>query len=70
MTNQTFTKTLAKQLGRPVFLVAGPMVLRLLLGEMAGLLITGQRVKPAKLLTEGFTFHYPTLDMALINVLR
>ncbi|MCJ8339216.1 MAG: TIGR01777 family oxidoreductase [Pseudomonadales bacterium] len=70
VTNRTFTKTLAKQLGRPAFLIAPELVLRLLLGEMAGLLITGQRVKPEKLLTEGFSFHYPTLDLALINVLR
>jgi len=70
VTNHAFTKILAKQLGRPAFLIAPAPVLRLLLGEMAGLLITGQRVKPEKLLTEGFSFHYSTLDLALINVLR
>ena len=70
VTNQAFTKTLARQLGRPAFLIAPTLVLRLLLGEMARLLITGQRVKPQKLLAEGFSFHYPTLDLALINVLR
>jgi NAD dependent epimerase/dehydratase family enzyme len=33
------------------------------------LLLTGQRVLPAHALAEGFTFHFPTLEMALDDLL-
>jgi NAD dependent epimerase/dehydratase family enzyme len=39
--------------------------LRALLGEMADMLLTGQRVVPAKALALGFEFQYPELETAL-----
>lgn len=48
-----------------------PWCLRLLLGQMAEeLLLTGQNVKPRKLLDAGFVFEYPNLDAALDNLLK
>ncbi|MFT6957020.1 MAG: hypothetical protein ACJAYC_002027 [Halieaceae bacterium] len=45
-------------------------VMRLLVGEMADeLLITGQRVVPARLQAEGFPFLFPTIDDALKDIL-
>jgi uncharacterized protein (TIGR01777 family) len=44
-------------------------VMRLLVGEMADeLLITGQRVVPARLQAEGFPFRFPTIDAALDDI--
>jgi len=69
VTNQTFTTTLAQKLGRPAFFTTPAFVLKLLLGEMSRLLLTGQRAMPAKLIKNGFKFHYNDLSTALDNVL-
>lgn len=65
VTNQQFSKTLAKVLNKPHFARVPAWVLRLLLGEMADLLLTGQRVMPVRLQGAGFHFRYPTLEKAL-----
>ncbi|WP_223670500.1 TIGR01777 family oxidoreductase [Kangiella shandongensis] len=70
VTNQKLTKTLGKVLRRPTFAVVPGFALKLLVGEMANILLTGQRVLPKKLQESGFTFEYPTLDEALQNLLN
>ncbi|MNC95982.1 hypothetical protein D3C83_132330 [compost metagenome] len=40
-------------------------VVRLLIGGMAQLLLTGQKVLPRRALAEGFAFRYPELGPAL-----
>jgi uncharacterized protein (TIGR01777 family) len=65
VTNSEFTRTLGKVLHRPTWLPAPAWGLRLLLGEMANALVTGQRVLPRASLAQGFTFRYPTLEPAL-----
>jgi NAD dependent epimerase/dehydratase family enzyme len=45
-------------------------VLRLALGEMADLLLTGQRAVPDKALALGFRFGFPALEPALRDLLR
>ena len=70
VTNTEFTKTLAAQLQRPNFLVVPNFVLKLMLGEMSRLLITGQRLEPQRLCKAGFNFHYPRLKEALSNALN
>jgi len=65
VTMREFTATLGRVLRRPAILpVPGP-ALTLLLGEMAGLLLTGQRVMPAKARALGYAFRYATLEAAL-----
>jgi NAD dependent epimerase/dehydratase family enzyme len=44
------------------------MALRAVLGEMADMILTGQRVVPAKLLALGYRFRYPALAAALASV--
>ncbi|MBS3804214.1 MAG: TIGR01777 family oxidoreductase [Oleiphilaceae bacterium] len=66
-TNAEFTKTLGRVLNRPTPFPAPPFVLKLALGEMAGLLLTGQRAMPERLLAEGFKFRYPELEQALTD---
>lgn len=53
----------------PAMPVPAPL-LRLIVGEVADeLLLTGQRVRPARLVNGGFAFSYPSLDAALDNLL-
>lgn len=66
-TNREFTQCLASALKRPAIFPAPAPVLKLALGEMSRLLLTGQRAIPARLLDAGFKFHYPTLEKALEN---
>lgn len=69
VTNRQFTDQLAQALSRPSFAwVPGP-VLKLMLGEMARLVLTGQRVKPEKLQQAGFQFDFTQLEAALADLL-
>ncbi len=64
--NKEFAKALGRAMHRPAFMPAPGFALRLLLGEMAdALLLSGQRVVPAKAERLGFKFTYPRLDAAL-----
>ena len=65
-----FGRTLAKVLGRPYWLPTPAFALHLLLGEMATLVLDGQRVVPKRLLELGFQFHQPDLRRALEETLR
>lgn len=70
VTNQTLTKTLGKVLGRPTFMSVPGFALKIAMGEMANILLTGQRVVPHKLEESGFTFNYPELEQALTQILK
>ena len=52
-------------LHRPTILPAPAVALKLALGEMSGLLLTGQRAIPARLQAEGFEFRFTDLEPAL-----
>jgi uncharacterized protein (TIGR01777 family) len=65
VTNATFGKALARALGRPNWLPVPGFALRLVLGKVAAVAVTGQRVIPAKALACGFRFRFPTIDAAL-----
>ena len=66
--NRDFAKALGRALSRPAFLPAPAFALRLVLGEFAEVVLTGQKVLPAKLLAAGFQFLFPTIDQALTNL--
>ena len=69
-TNSEFTKSCAKVLHRwPIFFVPS-WVLKLILGELSGMLLTGQKVLPRRILNDHYQFKYPSLDQALESVLR
>lgn len=70
VTNREFAKSLAASLKRPALLTTPAFALKLLFGEMAGLLLTGQRVLPKRALAEGFVFRHPTLVSALGDLHR
>jgi NAD dependent epimerase/dehydratase family enzyme len=65
VTNRDFTRTLSRVLRRPAVFQAPAFVLRLALGEMADMLLTGQRVLPAAAEELGFRFAYRELEAAL-----
>jgi len=65
VTMNEFCQTLGKVLGRPSWAPVPAFALRLLLGEMAEMLLTGQRVVPAAAQRFGYQFRYPNLEEAL-----
>lgn len=70
VTNSEFSQTLGRVMRRPAVLPVPPFALRLVVGELAGELITGQRVFPAKAQSLGFEFRYPLLEPALRAICR
>jgi hypothetical protein len=70
VTNEEFTRALARVLRRPAIFPAPAFALRLILGEMAdALLLSSQRVKPEKLTELGFSFRQSQLEPALRAIL-
>jgi uncharacterized protein (TIGR01777 family) len=70
VTNEEFTRTLARVLGRPAFLRVPAFALKAMMGQMAEeALLAGQRVLPRKLHQAGFAFQYPDLEGSLRHVL-
>ena len=65
VTNASFTRELARSLGRPAVIPVPAKPLRLVLGDMAQLVTEGQRVVPVKLLELGFQFEYESVGEAL-----
>ncbi len=69
--NTEFTKVLGKVLRRPALFPAPAFALKLALGEMAeALLLSSQRVIPARLQEQGYRFLHPELETALRAVLK
>lgn len=68
VTNHAFTQTLAKVLKRPAVLTVPAIVLKLAMGEMASLLLGGQRVIPRRFLDHGYQFQFEHLESALSEV--
>jgi hypothetical protein len=60
-----FCQTLGKVLHRPCWAPVPAFALRLMLGEMADMLLTGQRVLPTAAQKLGYQFRYPHLNEAL-----
>jgi uncharacterized protein (TIGR01777 family) len=67
--NWELTRALGQVLHRPTILPAPAFMMRLVLGEMAEALLTGQRVIPKKLIDAGFKFNLPTIEAALKDLL-
>lgn len=65
VTMKEFCQTLGRALHRPSWAPVPAFALRLMLGEMAEMLLTGQRVLPEKALSLGYRFRYPDLREAL-----
>lgn len=69
ITNREFARIIGLQLRRPSFMAIPAFLLKSMLGEMAAVVLDGQRVFPSRLVEAGFTFSYPEADIALNNLL-
>lgn len=70
-TNTIFSKTLAKVYGYSIWLPNVPaFLIKLALGEMAKIILTGRRVSSEKIEKLGFKFQFVTLEDALRNCLK
>ena len=68
--NRYFSKTLGKKLHRPVIFRAYSFILKMALGEGADALLKGQKVRPRRLLEQGYPFHFPTIDAILEDLVK
>ncbi len=69
VTNAQFARALGRVLGRPAWLPVPGLMMKAMFGEVADLLLTGQRGVPRHLLDMGFQFHFPELEGALRDAL-
>lgn len=69
VTNAELSKTLGRVLHRPAVLPVPALALKALYGEMATIVLTGQRAVPARLGELGYAFGHPDLEAALRDVL-
>jgi uncharacterized protein (TIGR01777 family) len=69
LTNGELAKLLGRIMRRPSFMPAPAFALRGVMGEMATLVLDGQRAKPRRLLDAGFEFEYPEIEAALRDLL-
>lgn len=71
VTNTELTKTVAKVLGKPLFLTNIPkFVMKMALGEMHIILFESQRVSSKQIENKGFKFEFHHLQPALEDLLR
>lgn len=65
VTNRELARALGQVLRRPAWLPVPAPALRILLGEMSAVLLTGQRAIPKRLLDERFVFQFPEITDSL-----
>ncbi len=71
VTNQEMTKAIAKVLNKPLFLPAVPaFALKIMLGEMADIVLNGSKVSSEKIQHAGFKFQFANLEDALNDLFK
>jgi NAD dependent epimerase/dehydratase family enzyme len=64
------TKAIGKALGKPVFFPAVPgFALKLILGEMADIVLKGSKVSSEKIQKAGYSFKFTSIESALEDLL-
>jgi uncharacterized protein (TIGR01777 family) len=69
VTSRELAKAIGAVLHRASFMPVPAIALRILLGEAATMMLSGQRVRPRRLEQLGFSWRYPTIAAALTNLL-
>jgi uncharacterized protein (TIGR01777 family) len=69
LTNGELARLIGKVMGRPAFLPVPGLAMRLAFGEVASVVLQGQRAVPQRLLDLGFSFRFPTAEGALKDLL-
>jgi uncharacterized protein (TIGR01777 family) len=70
VTNGALAKLIGRIMGRPAFIPVPGFAMRLAFGEVADVVLKGQRVVPKRLLELGFEFRFPSAEAALRDLLR
>jgi uncharacterized protein (TIGR01777 family) len=71
VTNEEMTKSIAKTLNRPLFAPNVPsFVLRIMVGELAEIIVNGSNISSRKAEEAGFNFKFKTLESALNGLLK
>jgi uncharacterized protein (TIGR01777 family) len=68
VTNRELARAIGHALRRPSLVPVPAFALRVMLGEMADSILTGQRVLPARAQTLGYHFRYPEIDQAFRGI--
>ena len=68
ISNWQFSKALGHVLHRPSIFPLPPFILRMMLGEGAVAILSGQRVWPERTLNSGFDFNWKSVEEALRNL--
>lgn len=69
ITQKEFSKVFASSMHRPLFFRIPAFLIKLMFGEGSIVLLEGQRVKPNKLLNEGFNFKHTYIKSALMDII-
>ena len=70
VTNRELSKALGRVLGRPALAPVPALAVKVLYGEMATIVTTGQRAVPERLTELGYRFRRPELEDALRDAVR
>ena len=68
--NREFGKALGKAMQRPSYMPVPGFAMQLLVGDVATVVMDGQRVVPDKLQALGFDFKFPDLEPALLDIIN
>ena len=69
-TNNEFSRALGRALHRPALAPVPSLAIRVLYGEMATIVVTGQRAVPERTQALGYRFAHPELDAAIRSALH
>ncbi|MEN8197591.1 MAG: TIGR01777 family oxidoreductase [Pseudomonadota bacterium] len=69
VTSRAFGKALGRVMRRPSYAPVPAFAMRLLVGEVASIVLDGQRVVPGRLQALGYTFRFTDLEKALADLL-
>jgi len=68
VTNAEFAHSLGRALHRPALVPAPRFAMTMVLGEMAGAVLAGQRALPDRAQSAGYHFRYPEIDIAFRGI--
>mgnify|MGYP001076065395 CR=1 FL=1 len=69
LTNLQFAKTISHVIKKPSWMPIPAIFFKLLFGEVATVVVDGQRVLPARLSRTGYAFRFPEAEAAIRNLL-
>jgi uncharacterized protein len=68
VTNRHLARALGRAMRRPSLVPVPGFALKIVVGEFANSILTGQRVLPARAQQEGYHFRYPEIEMAFRGI--